>query len=117
MPPQDVELAKKYVSKSLNSANANHEFQITFTQFKRMRLRKKCALTQVSMDLSNSTLDRINNTIGYIPSNVAGVRQDVNQLKGTIEGIIAKTPDIDWYTIKRMVDNTIKHIEETSNYV
>lgn len=115
MPPSDYPLAKKYCSKAQNAATTGHAFEIDFPHFKRMRTRKTCALTQVPMDLENSTIDRVDCNKGYLPDNVLGVRDDINSLKGQLEFAMRESKDINWYTIQRLVDNTIKHLEGKSN--
>lgn len=112
MPHIDTLTTKLYVNKVRNARNSGHEFDLSYPAFKRMRMRKTCTLSGVKMNLGNSTIDRVDNQQGYLPHNAVGVRNDVNQLKGTIERLIADTPDINWKTIKKMVDNTIKYMEK-----
>ncbi len=112
MPHIDITLANKYRSKSQRAKDLGHYFQISFALFKRMRLRKKCALSGLPMTIENSTIDRIDNRIGYIDTNVAGVRNDINTLKGTIEGVIGANPDIDWKVIQKIVNTTVAHMEK-----
>lgn len=112
MVSQEINLTKKYASKAHNASQAGHEFGLLYPQFKRMRIRKTCALTGLPMDLSTSTIDRIDNRKGYLPENSAGVRQDINQLKGKMEYLISTTPDVEWKHILRMVERTIKSIKE-----
>lgn len=107
----DVTIARKYTQKHQRAKDLGHQFEIPFSSFKRMRNRKTCELTKVKMNLENSTIDRIDNRKGYLVGNVAGVRSDMNRLKGTIESVIGNTPDVDWYTIQRLVNNTIERIE------
>lgn len=115
MVTQEINLSKKYVSKANNAANAGHEFAILYPQFKRMRLRKTCTLTGLPMLLENSTIDRIDNRKGYLPENSAGVRLDINQLKGQMERVISLSPDVEWKHILRMVERTMKSIKEQDN--
>ncbi|AGH57570.1 HNH endonuclease [Pseudoalteromonas phage pYD6-A] len=112
MPHIDISISNKYRGKAQRANDLGHEFNIPFSLFKRMRLRKTCALTGLKMTLDNSTIDRIDNRKGYIEGNVAGVRADINKLKGTIESVIGSSDDIDWKAVKKMVDATVAHIEK-----
>ena len=115
MPHSDIHLAKKFVSKSQRARDLGHEFEISFTTFKRCRSRKTCALTGLKMSLDNSSVDRIDNRFGYIEGNVAGVREDINKLKGQIESFIGQTKDLEWKHIKKMVDATVAHLEKNND--
>lgn len=112
MPHIDVALSNKYRSKSQRAKDLGHYFSIPFSLFKRMRLRKTCALSGLPMTMENSTIDRIDNRIGYIESNVAGVRNDINKLKGAIEAVIGSSEAIDWKVVQKMVNNTVSHMEK-----
>ncbi|AUR82559.1 hypothetical protein NVP1152O_077 [Vibrio phage 1.152.O._10N.222.46.E1] len=112
MVKQEIQLSKKYVTKAHNAEQAGHKFELLFPQFKRMRMRKTCALTGLPMTRENSTIDRLDNRLGYLPANSAGVRNDVNQLKGQMEKLVSQTPDVEWEHILRMVQRTMKAIKE-----
>ncbi|AGH57031.1 hypothetical protein VPMG_00008 [Vibrio phage VBP32] len=112
MPHIDVTLSNKYRGKSQRAKDLGHYFSIPFSLFKRMRLRKTCALSGLPMTLENSTIDRIDNRIGYIEGNVAGVRDDINKLKGAIEGVIGCSESIDWKVVQKVVNNTVSHLEK-----
>lgn len=112
MPHIDISISNKYRSKSQRAKDLGHYFDLPFQLFKRMRLRRTCALSGVKMTMENSTIDRIDNRKGYIEGNVAGVRTDINSLKGQIEGLIGSSPDVEWKHIKKMVDTTVAHLEK-----
>ncbi|APC46065.1 HNH endonuclease [Vibrio phage vB_VspP_pVa5] len=112
MVNQEINLSKKYVSKAGNAKQAGHDFELMFPQFKRMRMRKTCALTGLPMTVETPTVDRIDNSKGYLPENSAGVRHDINQLKGRMEQLVSTTDDVEWTHILRMVERTIKSIKE-----
>lgn len=94
--PTDLQYAKRYVTKASNANSLNHEFTLTFAQFKRLFNRKYCQLSGVELVTSDSsspyypTLDRVDNSKGYINGNVVCAASFVNQFKGYIENPINK---------------------------
>ena len=112
MPHSDLHLAKKYTSKSQRAKDLGHQFEISFSTFKKCRTRKTCGLSGLPMTMENSSIDRIDNRIGYLEGNVIGCREDINQMKGQIESYIGQTPGLDWYKVQKIVNNVIKHLEK-----
>ena len=111
MPHTDITLTRKYVSKAQRAKDLGHEFEISFSTFKRCRQRKTCGLTGLKMK-DNPSIDRVDNKKGYIEGNVVGCRRDVNTLKGQIESFLGQTKDADWYTVQKLVNKTIELMEK-----
>ena len=89
----DLKIAKKYTTKAGNAAASGHEFDMSFTEFKRLMLTKRCKYTGMVMTeqegpnpkSTDRTLDRYDNAEGYVHGNVYAVCHWVNQLKSTLE--------------------------------
>lgn len=91
----DLEIAKMYLDKASNTEDKDLEFLLSFVEYKRLVIRKKCAYTGEvfseykdgkPIDMWRSrTLDRIDNAQGYITGNVVAVCGGVNRLKALWE--------------------------------
>ena len=89
---KDLEIAKKYMNKAQNAKSLGHEFSLSFSQFKRLMIRKKCFYTGVLLndrcphgEYDFRTIDRVDNSKGYIPGNVVACTYAANNLKGFLE--------------------------------
>jgi len=93
---EDLIMAKKYISKANRASKKGLDFTLTFAQYKRLMSRKTCAYSGLRFSEINEkrawknewlglTLDRIDNSKGYIQGNVVPVCNGVNQLKGQWE--------------------------------
>lgn len=90
----DLEVAKLYVNKEKNARKNGHEFTLTFMDYKRLAHKKRCQLTGLEftpysdVTLENytvRTIDRLDNSKGYVKGNVAAVCSGVNTFKSIIE--------------------------------
>ena len=90
----DVYVAEKYLKKIANAKLAKHEFQLTFNEYKRLITRKHCYYTGIELTSKRAganilqtdcTLDRIDNTKGYVNGNVVACCHAFNKLKSTFE--------------------------------
>jgi len=86
----DLEIAKKYTVKFNNARQLKHEFDLSFNDFKRLMNRQKCEYSGLTLidekeKFCSRTVDRIDNSIGYIKGNVRVVAYGINALKATIE--------------------------------
>lgn len=89
----DAYIAKKYVNKVKNCANLGLLFELTFMQFKRLMITKRCKFTGVTLTYqvgvvqvdSDVTIDRVDNSKGYIKGNVVACCRGYNTFKATIE--------------------------------
>lgn len=90
---EDLKIAKKYTIKASNAAAAGHEFDLSFGEFKRLMLTKRCKYTLMVLTeqsgpnckATDRTIDRYDNAKGYVSGNVYAVCHWVNQLKSTLE--------------------------------
>lgn len=96
----DEYVARYYLNKIKNARDRNLEFSLTLQEVKNMLRAKKCQLTGVELthtgagtvDASSSqrhsdlTLDRIDNTKGYVQGNVMACCYAANHVKSAIEG-------------------------------
>ena len=80
----DALLAKKYLNK-INDANGRGiEFTLSFADFKKLFSRRVCTYTGVRFDDSehySPTIDRIDNSLGYVKGNVQLVSNAANRFK------------------------------------
>ena len=88
---QDIDIAKRYVSKAGNAKSTNKDFTLTFPQFKKLMKQKTCYYTGIILDTENKdslnylTLDRIDASIGYTKANTVAAAHCVNQFKSMFE--------------------------------
>ena len=75
----DLTIARKYISKAQKARNSGIEFNLSFVSFRNLMVAKKCkytgiGLTETCADRpasgSDRTIDRIDNSLGYIAGNV-----------------------------------------------
>ena len=94
------QLVKKYQIKAHNAKEKGIEFALTEAQYALMY--QKCSglcdytgmkMGNVSTNGNYVSLERINNNIGYLPSNICLIRQDVNMLKGATFDAVTKGAD------------------------
>lgn len=91
----DIHIAKLYIRKVTKAEQSGHEFTLTFNQYKRLMLRKTCYYSGIPLTpgpnpgetatQTSRTLDRIDNSLGYIEGNVVAACRGVNQFKATLE--------------------------------
>lgn len=84
----DLRIAKWYITKADNARVAGQEFSLSFNQFKKIVQRKTCYYTLIPFqgDVEyKRTLDRIDNTKGYVPGNVVVCLNVVNNIKAALE--------------------------------
>ena len=88
MKRTDLSIAQSYIDKAKYAKEKGLEFTISFNQYKRLVTRKKCEYTSLPFDTSPQhklTLDRIDNSKGYIPGNVVAICYFANQFKSIWE--------------------------------
>ena len=85
----EIDIARRFVSKHDNAKRNGWEFELSFTEFKKLMNKKKCeysGLVLTETDGTNKrTIDRIDNSKGYIKGNVRVVAECVNLYKATLE--------------------------------
>ena len=115
----DLQVAKWYVNKARSARKLGHEFTLTFVEFKRLAAKKKCAFTGIPLtravdtngivQFDTRTIDRLDNTKGYITGNVAAVCFGANQFKSQWEN---PTNILTVKMIRGILNNTEKLIEK-----
>ena len=118
----DVQIARKYVKKS-DACNLNRmPFKLSFTSFKNMMKARKCAWTGIELTTprgngkplrdTDITIDRIDNSKGYIHGNVVACCHGANKLKSQWENPTNMwTPELVVY----MANKVIKAKKEVDN--
>lgn len=105
----DVQIAMYYIDKHDNAKKNGHEFSLTFSEFKKVTSRKTCYYTSLPFNSENKeyrkTLDRIDNTKGYIPGNVVVCLNVVNNIKSALEN---PTNQLTVHHLKKMCNTIIR---------
>lgn len=89
----DQKLANKYLRKIDNARSRKIEFNLTFSEYKRIMTRKRCAYTGFPLTMHTSgnpqgndvTLERIDETKGYTFENCIAVSYTANNVKSVFE--------------------------------
>ncbi len=89
----DIEIARKYINKTRNAETKGHEFTLSFVEFKRVVTAKRCYYTGIELTpgkekenlATDITIDRVDNSLGYIKGNVVACCHAYNQFKGVLE--------------------------------
>lgn len=84
----DQILAQQYVAKFTSSKDRGIEFSLTFAQFKRLKSTKRCYYTGLLLDKDSHTIDRVDNTLGYVQGNCVACHTSFNTLKSVWENPI-----------------------------
>ena len=92
----DFEIAKKYINKANSAKSKGTKFSLTFYEYKRIITAKYCKYTGVELTHQTGkiqtdtdiTIDRIDNSLGYVTGNVAACCTAYNSLKSMIENPI-----------------------------
>lgn len=91
----DYEVATRYIKKMDLVNKSGGVFELTFNQFKRLITAKNCRYTglklkhyrnnTVKLDPLHVTLDRIDNSLGYVHGNVVPCAHFYNEFKSILE--------------------------------
>jgi hypothetical protein len=81
----DLRVAKKYVSLQQSAKKRGKDFDLSLTSLKNLLKAKKCYYTGVPLTHATRSIDRVDNTKGYIKGNVVACHTNINQLKGNLE--------------------------------
>ena len=106
----DSDVARKYLVKEANAKTRGLEFDISFTTYARIVRSEKCQLSGLPLCKDTVTIDRIDNSRGYITGNVVACHLNVNTLKGTIEGHNVLSIEI----FNKALTNTISRLKNAS---
>jgi hypothetical protein len=93
MKHEDIWITRKYVTKMQNAQSKGIEFDLPYISFKNMMKAKKCQLTGIKLTRSRNgaakqtdiTVDRIDNSKGYIKGNCMAVCDAANKFKSYVE--------------------------------
>ena len=89
----DLELAKKYLSKARSSKDRGIEFSLSLKRYRQLMLTKRCFYTGIVLTkpegdkrkFSDLTIDRVDCNEGYTDSNSVACCNGINQLKSQWE--------------------------------
>lgn len=81
----DYKVARKYQSLFLSAMGRDIHFDLTLKRVKRLLQTNKCFFTGVDLNTYNRSVDRFDNRLGYIDSNVVACDIDINQAKSSFE--------------------------------
>ena len=90
----DLEIAKRYVTKSIQASEQGNAFELSFSEFARLMKTKRCKYIGIELTTKKSgkdiratdrTLERFDNSLGYVKGNVFAVCHYANKLKSTLE--------------------------------
>lgn len=81
----DIALARAYLNKADQAKSKGIEFSISLTSFKNMLKSKKCYFTGLPLAAETFSIDRIDNSKGYVAGNVVACHLNFNSLKAMIE--------------------------------
>jgi len=88
----DQDIAKRYVNKINACGGTKTAFTLTFAEFKRLVTSKKCKYTGIALTTQQGkaqistdvTIDRVNNSIGYVTGNVVACCFAYNTFKSIL---------------------------------
>lgn len=84
----DIMVASKMIQLKESATRRNKEFNLTLSDVKKLVKRRTCYYTGIKFDRSSEllklTIDRIDNTKGYVKGNVVACCSEVNQIKELI---------------------------------
>ena len=83
----DVDIIKKYQSIMSSALTRKLEFDISFAEFKRIYNQKKCFYTNKKLQHGgngNFSIDRVDNSKGYISGNIVACDTKFNSLKSNL---------------------------------
>lgn len=91
----DSLIARKYRNKISDAQSRGLEFSLSLMDFRRLHTRKRCQYTNLPLELSRQengklnnnslTLERVDNSQGYVKGNVISVCKAANGIKSVFE--------------------------------
>lgn len=105
----DIEVAKKYYSKYHNAKERGVEFSLSLCSVKNMMKAEKCYFTGVKLTKRNISIDRVDNSKGYVKGNVVACSNLFNTLKGGIED---NTNDFNLDNIRKGLNRWAKRMDK-----
>lgn len=92
----DARVAKYLLNKITSSRDRQIPFELTFIEVKNLMQTERCYYTGITLTmtqpgqaqkLTDFTIDRIDNNLGYVTGNVVACCHAANSFKGMIEGM------------------------------
>lgn len=77
--------ARKWLTLKQSACDRNKEFNLSITSIKNLLKAKKCFYTGLPLSTNTLTVDRVDNSKGYIKGNVVACHIKVNLLKTDLE--------------------------------
>jgi hypothetical protein len=84
MAKLDYKIATKYLSLQQSAKSRNLEFNLSLTSLKNIYRAKRCYFSGVILTSSTVTIDRVDNTKGYVKGNIVACHKRVNQRKNNL---------------------------------
>ena len=90
----ETKLARKYISKANSARSRGIEFELSFSEYKKLIATKRCkysnrvlqeGIAGIPTSFDTRTIDRIDSSKGYVTGNVVAACSGVNSLKGIWE--------------------------------
>lgn len=113
----DEYIARRYISKLANARKANIEFTLPLMSFSNILKTKKCQYTGILLTLPRAnapirgtdlTLERVDNSKGYIKGNVVAVCHEANNIKSLVENTDSVLSVNDLIKMFTKINNLIK---------
>ena len=90
---RDQDIAQRYLNKIKKCEEKHTDFTLTFYEFKRIITAKKCKYTGIELTYQTDhnqgptdvTIDRVDNSKGYVNGNVVACCYQYNQFKSVVE--------------------------------
>jgi len=80
----DLVVAKKMVKLSQSAVDRGLQFDLTFTGLKNVMTAKKCFFSGVTLNDNTRSIDRVDNSKGYVTGNVVACHQLINSRKNSL---------------------------------
>ena len=80
----DLKVAKKLSGLSGSAQRRGVYFDVSFRKMKSLMKVKRCYFTKVELTPANFSVDRLDNTKGYIDNNIVACDADYNKRKGAL---------------------------------
>ncbi len=109
-------VARKYIEKMQNAKNRGVEFDLTLTSMKNLVKAKRCYYTGVELTVgtglpTDMSIDRVDNSLGYVKGNVVACCQGANRIKGLME----KGGYSEIMIAKKIADATTSRLKKKAN--
>jgi hypothetical protein len=80
----EVWVATKYLALKQSAADRNKVFELSLTHVRNLLRAKRCYYTGVPLNSRNHSIDRVDNSLGYVDGNVVACALHVNAAKNAL---------------------------------